>query len=315
MTAGQEAFDKLLPKLKATQYLDLRDLPRTPRGPLESGRFNFFLPSLKGVSPADLALASTWLSHRDAKDWASLNLAGLSTAKIIDKWLVPHQATPSVDHVAEIRRVIRRLVQATDKSAAVQAWSTETVRFSRLSQSGIIPPFWVREIQKAMTADDWLQAKTTLETLLEPPQSRTPANKRPRVPNQAAAHNSGDTLGLGFISTIHSHRPHCTGLRWKRVDSPPTGGTQIINRRLVRLLRQNPATVMGEAEWLSLGMERPQIDTLVRASAEDKIFYCPVPEDARETRFLYTIKPLITLGSKRSSRCGISDGIIPSVMN
>lgn len=92
------------------------------------------------MSPADLALASTWLSHRDAKDWASLNLAGLSTAKIIDKWLVPHQATSSVDHVAEIRRVIRRLVQATDKSAAVQAWSTETVRFSRLSQSGIIPP-------------------------------------------------------------------------------------------------------------------------------------------------------------------------------
>ena len=66
MTAGQEAFDKLLPKLKAAQYLDLRDLPRTPRGPSESGRFNFFLPSLKGVSPADLALDSTWLSHRDA---------------------------------------------------------------------------------------------------------------------------------------------------------------------------------------------------------------------------------------------------------
>jgi len=66
LTAGQEAFDKLLPKLKAAQYLDLRDLPRTPRGPSESGRFNFFLPSLKGVSPADLALDSTWLSHRDA---------------------------------------------------------------------------------------------------------------------------------------------------------------------------------------------------------------------------------------------------------
>ncbi len=140
--------------------------------------------------------------------------------KIIDKWLVPHQATSSVDHVAEIRRVIRRLVQATDKSAAVQAWSTETVRFSRLSQSGIIPLFWLQEIQKAMTADDWLQAKTTLETLLEPPQSRTPANKRPRVPNQAAAYNSGDALGLGFISTIHRHRPHCTGLRWKRAGTP-----------------------------------------------------------------------------------------------
>ena len=138
LKVGQAAFDKLLPKLKAAQYLDLRDLPRTPRGPPESGRFNFFLPSLKGVSPADLALASTWLSHRDVKDWAALNLAGLSTAKIIDRWLVPHQATSSVDHVAEIRRVIRRLVQATDKSAAIQAWSTQAVRFSRLSQSGIM---------------------------------------------------------------------------------------------------------------------------------------------------------------------------------
>jgi hypothetical protein len=169
-------------------------------------------------------------------------------AKTIDRWLSPHQATSSVAHVAEIRRVIRRLVQATDKLAAVLAWSTETVRFSRPSKSGIIPPFWVRKIQKATAADDWLQAKMTLETLLEPPQSRPPANKRPRVPNHAAVYGSGDVMGLGFISTIHSHRPHCTGLRWKRVDSPPTGGTQIINRKLVRLLRQNPATVTGEAE-------------------------------------------------------------------
>jgi hypothetical protein len=36
LTVGQEAFDKLLPKLKAAQYLDLKDLPRTPRGPSES---------------------------------------------------------------------------------------------------------------------------------------------------------------------------------------------------------------------------------------------------------------------------------------
>jgi hypothetical protein len=84
---GQEAFDKLLPKLKAAQYLDLKDLPGTPRGPPESGRFNFYLPSLKGASPADLALASNWLSHRDAKDWSALKMAGLSTAKTIERWL------------------------------------------------------------------------------------------------------------------------------------------------------------------------------------------------------------------------------------
>ena len=95
-----------------------------------------------------------------AKFWAALNLSGLSTAKTIDRWLLPHQATSSVDHVAELRRVIRRLVQATDKMSAALAWSTEAVRFSRLSESGIIPPFWVQEIQKAMAADDWLQADT-----------------------------------------------------------------------------------------------------------------------------------------------------------
>ena len=207
MTAGQEVFDKLLPKLKAAQYLDLKDLPRTPRGPSESGRFNFFLPSLKGVSPADLALASTWLSHRDAKDWADLNMSGLSTAKTIDRWLLPHQVTSSVDHVAELRKVIRRLVQATDKMSAALAWSTEAVRFSRLSESGIIPPLWVQEVRKAMADDDWLQAKMTLATLLEPSQPRPPANKRPKVPNHAAVYGSGAVMGTGFISTIHSHRP------------------------------------------------------------------------------------------------------------
>jgi len=288
LTAGQEAFDKLLPKLKAAQYLDLKDLPRTPRGPSESGRFNFFLPSLKGVSPADLALASTWLSHRDAKDWAALNMSGLSTAKTIDRWLLPHQVTSSVDHVAELR-VIRRLVQATDKMSAALAWPTEAVRFSRLSESGIIPPFWVQEVRTAMADDDWLQAKMTLATLLEPSLPRTPANKRPKVPNHASVYGSGAVMGTGFISTIHSHRPHCMGLRWKKVDSPPAGGTQMINRNLVRLLRQNPATVTGETEWLSLGIARPQIDSFVRSSAEDKTFYCPIPEDARETSFLCTI--------------------------
>jgi hypothetical protein len=67
-----------------------------------------------------------------------------------------------------------------------------------------------------MAADDWLQAnKMTLATLLEPSQSRPPANKRPRVPNHAAVYGSGDVMGLGFISTIHSHRPHCTAYEKK----------------------------------------------------------------------------------------------------
>ncbi len=33
LTADQEAFDKFPPKLRSAQFLDLKDLPRTPRGP------------------------------------------------------------------------------------------------------------------------------------------------------------------------------------------------------------------------------------------------------------------------------------------
>jgi len=67
------------------------------------------------------------------------------------------------------------------------------------------------------------------------------------------------------------------------------GGTQIINRDLVRLLRKNPAATTGESEWHSLGLERPQIDSFVCSSAEDQTYYRPIPEDVRETRFLCTI--------------------------
>jgi hypothetical protein len=97
-------------------------------------------------------------------------------------------------------------------------------------------------------------------------------------------------MGTGFISTIHSHRPRCSGLRWTRVDSPPARGLQIINRNLVRLLRKNPANIIGEAEWRSLGLACPQIDSTVRSSADDQTYYLPIPEEVRETHFLCTIK-------------------------
>ncbi len=95
--------------------------------------------------------------------------------------------------------------------------------------------------------------------------------------------------GTGFISTIHSHRPHCTGLRWTRVDAPPAGGTQISSPALVCLLSKNPSATTGESEWPSLGLARPQVDSFVRYNVGDPTYYCPVPEDARETRFLCTI--------------------------
>jgi hypothetical protein len=65
LEAGRAAFEKILPKLRSAQILDLRDIPRTLRGPKDAGRFNFYLPSLAEVHPEDLARASQWLSHRD----------------------------------------------------------------------------------------------------------------------------------------------------------------------------------------------------------------------------------------------------------
>ncbi len=93
-------------------------------------------------------------------------MAGLSTAKTIERWLLPHQVTSYIDHVAELGKVIRRLVQATDKISAALAWSADEARYSRLSESGVIPPYWVQEIRKALADDDWLQAQGTLATLL-----------------------------------------------------------------------------------------------------------------------------------------------------
>jgi hypothetical protein len=58
LEAGQAAFEKILPKLQSAQILDLRDIPRMPRGPKDDGSFNFYLPSLAGVNPG-----KTWLEH------------------------------------------------------------------------------------------------------------------------------------------------------------------------------------------------------------------------------------------------------------
>jgi hypothetical protein len=126
LSAGQEAFQRILPKLLAAQYLDLRDVPRTSRGPEELGRFNFYLPSVPGATPADLALASHWLSHRDTKDWESLRLAGLSARGTIERWLVPGSAFPPADNLSELRRLTRKIAQAHDRNSANQIWSSET---------------------------------------------------------------------------------------------------------------------------------------------------------------------------------------------
>jgi hypothetical protein len=44
MELGQEAFERILPRLRSAKILGLRDIPRVPRGPKEAGRFNFYLP-------------------------------------------------------------------------------------------------------------------------------------------------------------------------------------------------------------------------------------------------------------------------------
>jgi hypothetical protein len=114
LEAGQAAFERILPKLRSAQIFDLRDIPRTLRGPKDAGRFNFYLPSLAGVHPEDLARASQWLSHRDLKDWSALKLAGLSAVGTIERWLLPQPVAPPEDPANELRRLICQLAHAPD---------------------------------------------------------------------------------------------------------------------------------------------------------------------------------------------------------
>ena len=288
LSAGQEAFQRILPKLCAAQYLDLRDVPRTPRGPENLGRFNFYLPSVPGATPADLALASQWLSHRDAKDWASLQLAGLSARGTIHRWLVSGSTFPPADNLTELRRLTRRIAQAQDRNSANHIWSTETALVSRLSASGSIPDQWLQTIRKALEDQDWRLAQGSLESLLEPPKPRP--QSRVRQPLQPpSVYGCGADMGIRLISGIHGHRIHCTGLRWERVDAPPSKGRQIYNRALARLLRRGPSSILEDGEWRSLGLEPPYADSFVRPRADEPTHFRPIPEDARETRFLCSI--------------------------
>jgi len=96
-------------------------------------------------------------------------------------------------------------------------------------------------------------------------------------------------MGVRLISGIHVHRIHCTGLRWERVDTPPSKGRQIYNRALASLLRRGPSSTLEDFEWRSLGLEPPHADSFVRPRADDPKHFRPIPEDIRETRFLCSI--------------------------
>ena len=104
-----------------------------------------------------------------------------------------------------------------------------------------------------------------------------------------------------FISAVLGHRPYCTGLRWKRCDVPPSGALQINNRYLAYFLSVNPSTTIGDTEWMSLSLARPLAESFVcsrdeggakslQGSARDMVYFRTVPEAARETRFLCSIK-------------------------
>ena len=96
-------------------------------------------------------------------------------------------------------------------------------------------------------------------------------------------------MGVRLISGIHGHRIHCTGLRWERVDTPPSKGRQIYNRALASLLRRGPSSTLEDFEWRSLGLESPHVDSFVRPRADEQTHFRPIPEDFRETRFLCSI--------------------------
>jgi hypothetical protein len=182
MEIGQEAFERILPKLRSAKIWGLRDIPRVPRGPKEAGRFNFYFPSLVGATPEDLAQASTWLSHRDPKDWSALKLAGLSAAGTIERWLLllPSAATPPEDPASELRLLIRKLYQACDRDTAAALWSSRATLATSLTDQEVIPVPWHQEICKALEDSDWHQARAALESLLERVRPGPSKAKRPR---------------------------------------------------------------------------------------------------------------------------------------
>ena len=164
----------------------------------------------------------------------------------------------------------------------------ETALVSRLSASGSIPAQWLQAIRKALEDQDWRLAQGSLESLLEPPEPRP--QSRVRQPLQPpSVYGCGADMGIRLISGIHGHRIHCTGLRWERVDAPPSKGRQIYNRALARLLRRGPSSILEDGEWRSLGLEPPYEDSFVRPRADEPTHFRPIPEDARETRFLCSI--------------------------
>ncbi len=167
-------------------------------------------------------------------------------------------------------------------------WSSETVLVSRLSASGSIPAPWLQELRKALEAQDWRQAQGSLDSLLEHPNPR-PQSRVRQPPQSPSVYGCGADMGVRLISGIHGHRIHCTGLRWERVDTPPSKGRQIYNRALASLLRRGPSSTLEDFEWRSLGLEPPHADSFVRPRADDPKHFRPIPEDIRETRFLCSI--------------------------
>ena len=151
-----------------------------------------------------------------------------------------------------------------------------------------IPAPWLQELRKALEAQDWRQAQGSLDSLLELPKPHP--QSRVRQPLQPpSVYGRGADMGVRLISGIHGHRIHCTGLRWERVDTPPSKGRQIYNRALASLLRRGPSSILEDFEWRSLGLEPPHVDSFVCPRAYEPTHFRPIPEDAWETRFLCSI--------------------------
>ena len=48
-------------------------------------------------------------------------------------------------------------------------------------------------------------------------------------------------------------------------------------------------SILEDGEWRSLGLEPPHVDSFVHPRADEPTHFRPIPEDARETRFLCSI--------------------------
>jgi hypothetical protein len=130
------------------------------------------------------------------------------------------------DFTSQLRLTSLRSRPVSNKKSKTRASTPHTHTITHIpppslsnqTETGVIPASRQHEVCKALEGNDWQQVRASLESLVESVRL-CPMAKRSRpllTPNLVSYCVEG--MGTRFISTVHGHRPYCTGLRWKRCD-------------------------------------------------------------------------------------------------